>query len=599
MDSGFASRIQAALAERDSLWERELAALQADMDSLSKLNDTSKVTPTTNPKDSAMLAKHGILPGVFNGYHFSQGILQYHEVKNVWRFAKDQLERIGKSYKDYRKHPANTWVDRFEMGTSGYNGSYPATPYGDRDVFDIDHVPFSYTSDYDWGYHNAISNGGNKAGVWHGTDQLFWWGIFSMRDNAENLYSKATVDGVKGFILLPDDWESPSDFSFTPRANGCGVNIYDKEQWTKLEALGAVFFPADIYWACYEIWSTTLAVDMGETQDNTIPEFSDFSTPRAWDLCPVRLVISDVDAKKMMEDESIVDVIVEDGEPYVEDEYDYLPDNNVDLSNVDMTEGVLPGKFSVSESKQVVFSKGNLQYHMESKKWRFAETQTDFIGAYIFDYAVQFRDGWNDMFSWATSGYGFDPNAQFPHTSYFGGGLDDIAGTKYDWGVNNPISNGGNTPNIWRTLTKDEWEYLVDRKKDGVPLMAPATVNETDGFILLPDDWAFDDDYPYIGKTYQYSDNVYSGDQWSRMESLGVVFLPSAGANYYNSEYDYDMESWKVGGYWSTNAYETYRAWALNFYTSDYPMGYYEYWYGVSYNSRKPACSVRLVRDVK
>ena len=36
---------------------------------------------------------------------------------------------------------------------------------------------------------------------------------------------------------------------------------------------------------------------------------------------------------------------------------------------------------------------------------------------------------------------------------------------KADWGVYNAISNGGNTPNKWRTLTVSEWQYLFQNNK--------------------------------------------------------------------------------------------------------------------------------------
>ena len=42
--------------------------------------------------------------------------------------------------------------------------------------------------------------------------------------------------------------------------------------------------------------------------------------------------------------------------------------------------GKLPGKFSVSATKQVSFAMGNLQYQASTKKWRFAENQYDVIG---------------------------------------------------------------------------------------------------------------------------------------------------------------------------------------------------------------------------
>ena len=42
--------------------------------------------------------------------------------------------------------------------------------------------------------------------------------------------------------------------------------------------------------------------------------------------------------------------------------------------------GKLPGKFSVSATKVVCFSQGNLQYKASTNTWRFAEEQYDFVG---------------------------------------------------------------------------------------------------------------------------------------------------------------------------------------------------------------------------
>ena len=44
-------------------------------------------------------------------------------------------------------------------------------------------------------------------------------------------------------------------------------------------------------------------------------------------------------------------------------------------------EGALSGLFSVSETEQIHFSQGNLQYQASTNTWRFAENQFDIIGA--------------------------------------------------------------------------------------------------------------------------------------------------------------------------------------------------------------------------
>ena len=48
-------------------------------------------------------------------------------------------------------------------------------------------------------------------------------------------------------IILPDNFQKPSDISWTYRANNWTTNTYTTEQWATLEALGAVFLPASGY----------------------------------------------------------------------------------------------------------------------------------------------------------------------------------------------------------------------------------------------------------------------------------------------------------------------------------------------------------------
>jgi hypothetical protein len=69
-----------------------------------------------------------------------------------------------------------------------------------------------------------------------------------------------------------------------------------------------------------------------------------------------------------------------------------------------LPEGALPKLFSVSEGKQVLFSKGNLQYQATTKTWRFAEHQYDVIGK-DNEKISETYSGWIDLFGWATSGY--------------------------------------------------------------------------------------------------------------------------------------------------------------------------------------------------
>ncbi len=208
-------------------------------------------------------------------------------------------------------------------------------------------------------------------------------------------------------------------------------------------------------------------------------------------------------------------------------------------------EGALPKLFSVSEGKQVLFSKGNLQYQATTKTWRFAEHQYDVIGKDNEKISETYA-GWIDLFGWATSGYDHgavnwqpwsgnkDTKSNALHWAYGDASynLYDETG-QADWGYN-AISNGGNQEGLWRTPRKEEWLYLlfVRNTASGVRF-AKAVVNGVNGLVVLPDQWQ--------ATTYQlnsvnmakmnYTNNVISLDDWLQvLEPAGAVFLPVGGA---------------------------------------------------------------------
>ena len=146
------------------------------------------------------------------------------------------------------------------------------------------------------------------------------------------------------------------------------------------------------------------------------------------------------------------------------------PDPNPNPSN-----GI--GVFSVSATKQVTFSKGNLQYHPANDKWRFAENQTDYIGDANSNISSTYN-GWLDLFGWSTSATNFGVSTSTNNADY--------SGSFVDWGTN---KIGNDTPNTWRTLTKDEWNYLLNTRTNADALCGIAQVNGVNGLILLPDNW--------------------------------------------------------------------------------------------------------------
>ncbi len=198
--------------------------------------------------------------------------------------------------------------------------------------------------------------------------------------------------------------------------------------------------------------------------------------------------------------------------------------------------GALSGYFTINSSKEKVqFSRGNLQYNAAKDMWQFAENQYEFIGEGNANISSAY-DGWIDLFGWGTGNNPTKTSTSNCDYSSF-----------VDWGTN-AISNGGNTADMWRTLSANEWTYITGQRTNCDSLCGRATVNGIQGFILLPDDWV-SPGIPFQGSQNQgYELNQYSLEDWQKMEEAGAVFLPACGGRS-GTEYS-------GGGlqYWSTNA---------------------------------------------
>ena len=263
--------------------------------------------------------------------------------------------------------------------------------------------------------------------------------------------------------------------------------------------------------------------------------------------------------------------------------------------NVTTENGAIQAAFSVSDSKQVYFSQGNLQYQASTGTWRFAEHQYDTIGSDNSNISSSYS-GWIDLFGWGTSGWNSGANAYKPYSTstsnsdYYPGGdyTNNLTGSyaNADWGVYNKISNGGNQAGMWRTLTNSEWLYLISNRTDASSKNGVATVNDVTGLILLPDNWALPDGLTFTsGANGDFAQNTYSASDWSKMEANGAVFLPAAGRRSGT-----DVSS--VGSsYWSSSASGGNNACYLYFLSSGV--------YASGSDYRRSGRSVRLVRGVE
>lgn len=277
-------------------------------------------------------------------------------------------------------------------------------------------------------------------------------------------------------------------------------------------------------------------------------------------------------------------------------------------------EGAIPALFSISSTQQVFFSKGNLQYQASTNTWRFAEHQWDYVGGIEYwsgtEYGTVYENGvkcdnalisqtysgWIDLFGWATSGWNNNNHYYHPwdteNTGWtvdgYGYGYWDGQYTFYnmtddyanmDWGVYNPISNGGNESGLWRTLSRDEWSYVLQSRSNATYKKSIATVNGHKGWILLPDAWVQPNGVEFLGTASDYETNSYNLDEWSIMESAGAVFFPDArariGINWGNG-----------GGYWSSEYYTSEKAHYVSSSLSPYAS-----------TDRSSGLSVRLIQN--
>ena len=202
--------------------------------------------------------------------------------------------------------------------------------------------------------------------------------------------------------------------------------------------------------------------------------------------------------------------------------------------------------FSVSSTKTVTFSPGNLQYHPANNEWRFAPSQLDYIGNDNANISATYK-GWIDLFGWGT---GNNPTNTIEDNGYYQ--------TFVDWGVN---KIGNYAPNTWRTLTYAEWEYLIEERPNYDKLIAVAQINGVNGLILLPDDWTcpsgvtfksgFDDNFDGCIECFG-NYQTFSASDWAKLEAAWAVFLPAAGGRVGS----FVGEVQEYGYYWSATEEE-------------------------------------------
>lgn len=505
----------------------------------------------------------GALPGKFTvasgtQVYFAKGNLQHEG--STWQFAANQWEYYG-----MEQSPGN---DMF-----GYN---------------------------DWSGATQVSDG------WSVLSQAEWHTLINERTVSNTLhtdarYTLATLGGsYKGLIVFPDHYVHPEGTGFTAGTYNGASNFtatVSMEGWAKMEMAGCMFIPAAGYksssstgWQAVGSAVCVSSTTQKESKYYYTPYFADgnvdmfdYSNTGTWSS--VRMYKGTAPVTGITLSKTATSIPVGSTETLTAT---VLPStaanpgvswtsNNTAVATVNAStgqitavakgtatitataldgsgatatctatiiqEGALTGKFSVSSTKQVYFSQGNLQAVFASAgsscTWQFAANQWDYIGIDTANNKINGNGsvsaaGTVDLFGWSTAAttYGI-------HNST---GNGTYSGSFKDWGTN-AIVNGGNEANCgWCTLSNAEWTYFMNTRP-GATVGATANARYTDatintdgtsrnGRIMFPDGVTFATDEATTWGTINANSDwttKCTAAQWTALETKGCVFMPAAG----------------------------------------------------------------------
>ena len=254
----------------------------------------------------------------------------------------------------------------------------------------------------------------------------------------------------------------------------------------------------------------------------------------------------------------------------------------------------IESEFSVSEGKKVQFAKGNLQYSGDIYEgtWSIAPQQYDVLGEKNIEegYESSWPASPTDLLCWSTV------NNHYGVSTYYN--YDDEEAQPYfkgdfvDWGSNPALI--ADLGAGWSTLSKDEWNYLLNERENAAQLKSFATItidaeNKVKGLVLLPDEWNAPDGVMLSGEM--------TAAQWTTIEQTGAVFLPVTGHLWvYKDEKGNNQASVNgldvIGNYWTSTPSDEESgllACALNFNTEVEPSAELE---------RRLGCAIRLVKTI-
>ena len=512
------------------------------------------VNPDTIPTDTVPVVEPDttpvVVPVVVKGFTcnaegrqlvFAKGNLQYQGNSNTWRFAEHPWDTCGYD-NAYMSPVTRKWVDLFGF----MRADLPALTSSDNSF-----------------YTDNLYNSWIKCPIVNGEGYKWWVPgasayeyIIDKRTSHAKLFSGATVNGIAGLIILPDEWVLPEGLSFVSAeaaglkdkgsyysgvSNIFALNTYSAEEWMRMDSAGAVFLPAAGYRNEYKIsymqeWGDywTSAVDGTNELYAYCIEFTKSKVTLNY-----KVYKSAGRAVRMIR--------------YLNDTIRHNPTTpEPKPATVTFT--------AKEDSTQLLFAPGNLQFR--SGKYYFANHQYDTLGTvnvsagkisvegYEGDYAM-------DLFGWGTATNPLQMSSD----------ADDYQ-TFTNWGAM-PIQN---TTETWRTPGMSEFRYILRRRNYADKLFGGASINGINGLIILPDNFVVPEGIEFHSSTdpdmgfveyddhfkeaspYKslYTHNTYTLAEWAQMEAAGAVFLPAAGYRGGSGENTHVNKCNEEGSYWTS-----------------------------------------------
>ncbi|MCR4664785.1 MAG: hypothetical protein K5660_05415 [Paludibacteraceae bacterium] len=217
--------------ERQQRQQNERVSAEPDKSDNQTASSSTANESTTNEPAKTMTYpttdKYTFTVGEGKKVVFAPGNLQYDAEEKTWQFASSQYAALG------NKNDKNHVIDLFCWGT------------GDRPTV-FTKFATDFSNYQEWG-RNAIANGGNNQ--WRTLTSNEWWHLLYKRDEAKARFTLATVNGVAGMLILPDNSKLPVKNRFIAGKEGTKAsdNSFTDSQWKKMEEKGCVFLPMTGY----------------------------------------------------------------------------------------------------------------------------------------------------------------------------------------------------------------------------------------------------------------------------------------------------------------------------------------------------------------